>query len=347
MNSFAAAGIIAPVVRYQPQFARLLGRWLLHVAANANLFYPDTLPTNMQSSAAWPQQTGVTSVSYEGVRHLGATTPYATGDATEPIQDLNPYGAWGSGFMAALFQTSNVPGILQVDCLATEAFPPPAFPTFLLYNPYLVAKQVTVKAGFNTSYLYDEVSGAFVAANVTGSTTLSIQPDTAIVLVQCPATGAISQVSQKLLVAGVVIDYSHGAQDTDGDGLPDWWESRYYGSITNALPHGAAANGLNNLQCYRLGLDPTNPRDTFKAQAVSQPGTGYPNITWNSIGGKTYAVQYANRLTFGTEGFAKVFSMTETNVPAGVEGTGTFMDDYTLTGGPPGANGRYYRVECP
>src|SRR6267154_402131 len=99
MNSYTAAGIITPVARYEPQYARLLGRWLLHVAANANLFYPDTLPTNMQSSAAWVQQTGVRSVSYEGVRHLVATTPYATGDANAPIQDLNPYATWGSGWM--------------------------------------------------------------------------------------------------------------------------------------------------------------------------------------------------------------------------------------------------------
>jgi hypothetical protein len=82
MDTYTAAGIIAPVARYQPQYARLLGRWLLHVAANANLFYPDTLPTNMQSSAAWVQQTGVQSISYEGVRNLAVTTPYATGDAT-------------------------------------------------------------------------------------------------------------------------------------------------------------------------------------------------------------------------------------------------------------------------
>jgi hypothetical protein len=136
MNSFTAAGLIAPVARYEPQYARLLGRWLLHIAANANLFYPGTLPTNMQSSANWVQQSGVTNISYEGVRHQGTTTPYATGDATEPIQDLNPYGAWGSGYMAALYQTSNVPGILQIDCMATEAFPPSAYPTFLLYNPY-------------------------------------------------------------------------------------------------------------------------------------------------------------------------------------------------------------------
>ena len=170
MNTYTAAGIIAPVVRYEPRYARLLGRWLLHVAANANLFYPDTLPTNMQSSAAWVQQTGVTNISYEGVRHLGTTTPYATGDAAEPIQDLNPYGTWGSGYMAALFQTSNVPGILQIDCVATETFPPPTFPTSLYYNPYAVAKQVTLDVGSAAIHLYDAVGGMFVATNLTGST---------------------------------------------------------------------------------------------------------------------------------------------------------------------------------
>ena len=115
------------------------------------------------------------------------------------------------------------------------------------------------RVGSTTNHLYDGVGGAFLATNVTGSATLTIPPDQAIVLVQCPATGALSQVSQKLLVAGVVVDYSNARLDTDGDGLPDWWESRYYGNITNALPQGVAANGFNNLQCYRLGLDPTNP----------------------------------------------------------------------------------------
>jgi len=344
MNSYTAAGLLAPVARYEPQFARLMGRWLLHVAANANLFYPSTLTTNMQSSAAWVQQTGVQSISYEGVRHLGATTPYATGDATEPIQDLNPYGAWGSGYMAALFQTSNVPGILQIDCVASEAFAPAAYPTYLCYNPYNIAKQVTINVASNANHSYDAVIGAFVATNVTGSATLTIPPDTAVVLVQCRATGAISQAGQKLLVAGVVVDYWNGSRDTDGDGLPDWWESRYYQNVTNALPQGTAANGFNNLQCYWLGLDPTNPRSTFKAQAALQPGTRYPLITWNSFGGKTYAVEYANSLALSGMSFIRALNVTETNVPAGVESTETFVDDYTLTGGPPRANGRYYRI---
>ena len=343
MNSYAAAGIIVPVARYQPQYARLLGRWLLHVAANANLFYPDTLPTNMQSSAAWVQQTGVQSISYEGVRHLGTTTPYATGDATPPIQDLNPYGAWGSGWMAALFQTSNVPGILQIDCRASEAFPPSCYPTSLFYNPYAVPEQVTINVGSNTNHLYDAVAGVFVATNVTGNVSVTIPSDAAVVLAQCPATGVISQTGQKLLVSGIVIDYWNATNDTDGDGLPDWWESRYYGNATNASPQAIAANGFSNLQCYWLGLNPSDPNSTFKVQAARQPGTGYPQISWNSIGGKTYAVEYANSLASPTA-FTQALSMTETNVPAGVESKLMFVDTFTLTGGPPGLNGRYYRV---
>ncbi|MDB6066028.1 MAG: hypothetical protein JWR26_2236 [Pedosphaera sp.] len=343
MNSYTAAGIIAPVVRYEPRYARLLGRWLLHIAANSDLFYPDTLPTNMQASASWVQQTGVQSISYEGVRHLGVTTPYATGDATSPIQDLNPYGTWGSGWMGALFRTSNVPGILQIDCVASEAFPPPALPSYLLYNPYGTAQLVSINVGSSTNHLYDEVAGAFIATNVTGNVVFTIPPDSAVVVVQCPAAGTISQAGQKLLVGGIVIDYWNAAHDTDGDGLPDWWESRYYGNSTNVLPQTTAANGFSNLYCYRLGLDPTNPRSTFRLQAAREPGTGNPQLTWNSVGGKTYSVEYANNLS-SPGAFIQALTVTETNVPPGVESTRTFVDDFTLTGGPPGANGRYYRV---
>lgn len=345
MNSYVAPGIIVPVIRYEPQYARLLGRWLLHVAANANLFYPNTLPTNMQSSAAWVQQTGVQSISYEGVRHLGTTTPYATGDAASPIQDVNPYGAWGSGYMAALFQTSNVPGILQIDCVATEAFPPATCPTYLYYNPYAIVKQVTVSVGPGAKNLYNLVTGAFLATNVSGTATLTLSPDSAAVLVLCPATNVISQSGQKLLVGGIVIDYRNGTLDTDSDGLPDWWESRHFASSTNALPQTPAANQFSNLQNYWLGLDPTNPNSTFRAQASLQSGTGYPQISWSSVGGKKYSVEYANGLTVSGASFAQAVLVTETNVPAGVESTETFVDDGTLTGGPPGTNGRFYRVK--
>ena len=344
MNSFVAAGHIAPTVRYEPQYARLLGRWLLHVAANARLFYPDALETNMQSSAAWVQQTAVRSISYEGLRNLGITTPYATGDAAEPMQDLNPYGAWGSGYMAALFQTSSVPGILRINCVATEAFPPAAHPTFLYYNPYALAQQVAVEVGPDARHLYDAVAGAFVKTNVGGIVNVSIAPDTAVVLVHCPATAIVTHTGNQLLCDGTVIDYQNAALDTDRDGLPDWWESRYYGGTTNASAQAPTANGLNNLHSCWLGLDPGNAGSTFEARSARQLLSGYPLITWSSVGGKTYAVEYADRLDAPGNRFTQAVALTETNVPAGTESTSLFVDDFSLTGGPPGTNGRYYRV---
>jgi hypothetical protein len=299
----------------------------------------------MQSSATWVQQSGVQSISYEGVRRLGPTTPYATGDATAPIQDVNPYGAWGSGCMAALFQTSNVPGILQIDCVATEAFPPATFPTYLYYNPYATEKEVAVNVGLEAKHLYNLGTGAFLATNVSGMATLTLAPDTAIALVLWPATNAITQSGGKLLVAGIVIDYWNGTLDADTDGLPDWWESRYFASNTNALPQAAAANQLSNVQNYWLGLDPTNPNSTFRAHASIQGDTGYSQISWSSVGGKRYAVEYANGLSASGATFIPAITVTETNVPAGVESTETFVDDGTFTGGLPDANSRFYQVK--
>ena len=106
-----------------------------------------------------------------------------------------------------------------------------------------------------------------------------------------------------------------------------------------------AANGFSNLQCYWLGLAPTNPGSTFRAHASLQSGTGYPQIGWSSVGGKSYAVEYADSLTVAGACFTQAVMVTETNAPAGVESTETFVDDYTLTGGPPGTNGRFYRVQ--
>jgi hypothetical protein len=109
------------------------------------------------------------------------------------------------------------------------------------------------------------------------------------------------------------------------------------------LTQATASNGINNLQCYRLGLNPLASESTFKVQAGVQPLTGYPLITWNSVGGKTYAIEYADNLTGGGSSFVQALTVTETNVAAGVQTTNSFVDDYSLTGSG-FTNGRFYRV---
>ncbi|MFO8027694.1 MAG: hypothetical protein R6U56_08530 [Opitutales bacterium] len=47
--------------------------------------------------------------------------------------------------------------------------------------------------------------------------------------------------------------------DDDGDGLPNWWESEFFGSNTAADPNADEpdGDGLTNLEEYELGSDPT------------------------------------------------------------------------------------------
>jgi hypothetical protein len=55
-------------------------------------------------------------------------------------------------------------------------------------------------------------------------------------------------------------------------------------------------------------------------------------------------VEYANGWAGSVSNFTQAVTMTETNVPAGVESTETFVDDYLVTGGPPITASRFYRV---
>jgi hypothetical protein len=45
--------------------------------------------------------------------------------------------------------------------------------------------------------------------------------------------------------------------DIDGDGLPDWWEFRYFGNVSSGDPNGDAdGDYLTNLEEYRAGTNP-------------------------------------------------------------------------------------------
>jgi hypothetical protein len=67
MNTFDAAGLITPLVRYDARYARAIGKWILNLANAARLFYPDALPERLQSSYSW-RGDPAHAVAYEGLR---------------------------------------------------------------------------------------------------------------------------------------------------------------------------------------------------------------------------------------------------------------------------------------
>jgi hypothetical protein len=81
MNTFDAAGLITPLVRYDARYARAIGKWMLNLANASRLFYPDALPNRLQSSHGWKSDPA-NAVPYEGLRKRAVVAPDTRGEKT-------------------------------------------------------------------------------------------------------------------------------------------------------------------------------------------------------------------------------------------------------------------------
>lgn len=86
------------------------------------------------------------------------------------------------------------------------------------------------------------------------------------------------------------------AADTDGDGLPDDWEIRYFGSLAQSGSADPDGDGLTNLQEWQAATDPTK-KDT-DGDGVND-GTLRLNFEYDLVGRLGGAQTGAG----GTEGF--------------------------------------------
>jgi len=91
--------------------------------------------------------------------------------------------------------------------------------------------------------------------------------------------------------------------DSDGDGIPDAWESQYGFNPTNATDRLADADGdgMLNWQEYEAGTDPTNELSYLKVESIGRAGAPSPSTTLQflALSNKTYSVQYNNSLSGG------------------------------------------------
>ncbi len=118
------------------------------------------------------------------------------------------------------------------------------------------------------------------------------------------------------------------ADDTDSDGIPDWWEAQHYDGLTVADPADVASNGINTVGgCYIAGLNPTNVASLFWVSDFSpQPSV----LRWNAVSGRVYSVYWTSNLLSG-------FQPLETNIA-------WTAVPYTDTNHPGGEKG-FYKIE--
>ncbi len=82
--------------------------------------------------------------------------------------------------------------------------------------------------------------------------------------------------------------------DSDGDGLPDWWEIAYFGDASSALP-GADddGDGQDNGNEYVAGTHPRDPASSFRILAITRTQDGAAAVTWSCVPGRVYQVLWS------------------------------------------------------
>jgi len=277
MNTFWNAGAVAPVARYAPEYSRVIGKWLTNVAYNSNIYYADGLPAAMQEDYAWSRDTGVTCLAYEGTRNKGKTQPFGTGD-DEHFYSL--YSSGGVGAMAALFQPTNINGIVRIDLLKTDVLNTNAYPTYLYYNPYSAPQTVRFNVGVKLTDIYDAVSKKFIAHSVTGESAATIPPHSAVQLVYTPTGKRLAYSGNKMLINGVVADYNYKGKLTLTPATPPETFSDWSG-FTNTGKWTNAANAT--VQKQPVGMRFNNVSDTWglMEQTVTLDLTKTPKLAIN------------------------------------------------------------------
>jgi hypothetical protein len=140
-----------------------------------------------------------------------------------------------------------------------------------------------------------------------------------------------------------------------GDGIPDYWRANYFGGNGTMTNNQSCAlcdfdrDGMNNLQEYLANTNPTDRTSVFRILSVKRNTSGQPMITWSSVGGTRYRVQYGNGGTRG--GYNAVFTDIVRSAqieidpnPVDMSATMSFTDDFSLTGGQPPQGVRFYRI---
>lgn len=222
MNTYDMAWPLVPLVRYDQSRANAIGKWMLHAANAAKLFYPDHMPAEHQTLYSRKNITkGV--IGYEGIvqrstfdEYAGIKAPVAQGDGPKwapgnpDVSQFSVYGSAHVGIFGSIIRQTDVEGILQLNLLSTDFFRADAYPSYLYYNPYGENKTVRITLEKGKQFdLYNTVTASFIKRNVADSAELSLPGAGSAVIVCVPAGGKQTVEGTKMSINGVVVDYHY------------------------------------------------------------------------------------------------------------------------------------------
>nr|WP_321335499.1 hypothetical protein [uncultured Bacteroides sp.] len=211
MNSIKPSWPFIPMVKYQPQYAKAIGKWMLNNASACRLFYPMEIDAKHQWAPEFRELTNG-NVAYEGLRKtddygkasLKGVSPVAIGDGPKWI-DGNPtesmfsvYSSSPVGILGSIVSTTNVKGILQLNCNSTDFYTEKPYPVYLYYNPYKETKSITYHSS-QACDLFDIVAKEYVAKDIKADGSFEIPANEARVIVELPAGTKLSLSNGKII----------------------------------------------------------------------------------------------------------------------------------------------------
>ena len=118
--------------------------------------------------------------------------------------------------------------------------------------------------------------------------------------------------------------------DANHNGIPDWWEQKYFHGFVDASAD-PDHDGMSNLQEYLAGTDPTDPQSVFKFINTQHIAQNQTLVTWSSVTNRSYTILRSPVIT-GT------YTVIQSNLLA-TPPQNTFTDT-----NPPGGNTMFYRL---
>jgi len=219
MNSVAMAWPLVPLVKYEPQYAKAIGKYMLNAVNASRLFYPDQVDNVHQ----WlPEIKDLTLgiIGYEGIRKmddygkpaLKGVSPVSIGDGPkwvtgQPKESMfSLYSTSIVGIFGAIVNTTEIEGILALDCNATDFYGENQYPEYLYYNPYSEEKSVTYSSDISVD-LFDVLSKKYLAKGKRGNVSLTLPAGEAALVVVLPAGTRLKVNGLKVKAGNTVIAY--------------------------------------------------------------------------------------------------------------------------------------------
>ncbi len=219
MNSIAMAWPLVPLVKYEPQYAKAIGKYMLNAVNASRLFYPDKVDDTHQ----WlPELKNLTHgvIGYEGIRKvddynklaLKGVSPVSIGDGPkwvvgQPKESMfSLYSTSIVGIFGAIVNKTEVEGILALDCNITDFYAERKYPVYLYYNPYTEDKTVTYTSKSNVD-LFDIITKKYLAKGGNGCVGIKLLAGEAALVVVLPAGTPLSTQGSKIKANNVVIAY--------------------------------------------------------------------------------------------------------------------------------------------